>query len=114
MPMTNIPRATWRRPVIGASTSNNGAPPLVDRAALHRRAPDLEAVLDDRVTVAGVFVDVRHRVEDELHLAADDDVDDGRALLADLRHHAGRESGRPQRPGGALGGDELAPELDQA
>src|SRR5437773_11045382 len=98
-PATHMSRATWRRPPSGAPVRNNRrAPPLFDRphihlrrrlrrrleqrsssvercqagdAALDCRAPNLEAILDDR---AGIFtrilIDVRHRVEDEVDLAA--------------------------------------------
>src|SRR5881397_3030739 len=139
-PRTNIPRATWRRPVTGASTRNNGASPLVDGPDLHLLArvdrgleqrargvegrqawdapldcgtPDLEAVLDHGVAIAGVLVDVRHRVDHELHLASDDGVDHSRSLLADLGHHPRREAGRAQRAGSAVGGHQLAAELHQ-
>src|SRR4029077_19115497 len=107
---TNIPRATSRRPVMGTSSRNTVAP-LTDRPDLHllarvdrrfeqRRggvergeagdaaldggAPDLEPVLDHRVAVAGVLVDVRHRVDDELDLATDDHADHVGGLLPAL------------------------------
>src|SRR2546427_11440916 len=75
---------------------------------------DLEAVLEDRIAIAGVFVDVRHRVDDELHLTPDDDVQNGRALLADLGDDARREARRAQRPGGAIRRDQATPQLDEA
>src|SRR5690242_4651815 len=126
---TNIPRATSRRPVIGASSRNTVAP-LADRPDLHllarvdrrfeqRRggvergeagdaaldggAPDLEPVLDHRVAVARVLVDVRHRVDHELDLAPDDHVDHVGRLLADLAHDPRRETCGLQRSRRAFG-----------
>src|SRR5690348_7320729 len=136
---TSIPRATSRRPVIGASNRNTVAP-LADRpdlhllaridrrfeqrgcgvergkagnAPLHRGAPDLESVLDHRIAVARVLVDVRHRVDDELHLAADDDVDHVGRFLADLAHDPWRKAGCPQGSRGAFRRDQLAAKLNQ-
>src|SRR2546421_2251872 len=121
--MTKVPRATWRLPVTGASSAYRVGPrraPFVDGSHLEliglcnrgleqrrggvqrseaRDAPldggatDLESILEHRVPVSRVLVDVGHRVDDELNLAAHDDVEDGGALLSDLRHHARRESG---------------------
>src|SRR6266705_7222294 len=89
---THMSRATWRLPASGASSRNTG-PPFLYRAHLHlaghcrrglqqrrsrvqggeagdaaldRRPPDLESVLEDGpLGVAGLGVDVRHRVDDE-------------------------------------------------
>src|SRR5438270_2787035 len=136
-----MPRATSRRAVTAASSRNTRRlAPLAYRpylhllagvdggleegargvkrrqardAALDRGPADVEAVLEHRVSVSRVFVDVRHRVDHELHLTADDDVDDRRPLLADLRDDAGRESRGAKGTRGAVGGDELAPELDE-
>src|SRR5205809_3034058 len=140
-PRTNIPRAAWRLRAIGASSRNKAFPPLVDGPHLHlvrdrdrrleqrgrgvergqagnpaldRRPAYLEAVLEDRVAIAAVLIDVRHRVDDQLHLTADDHVDDGRSFLADLRHHTRREPGGPQRPRRPVGRDQPAAQLDQA
>src|SRR5229473_7592165 len=139
-PSTHMSRATWRRSTSGASVRNKrGASPLLDRpddhlrrhlrrrlqqcggrvercqagdAALDGCAPDLEAILDDRATViARILVDVRHGVEHEVDLAAGDDVEHCRALLADLRHHARREARALESLRGALGGHEPAAHL---
>src|SRR3981189_84829 len=124
MVTTNMPGAPWRRPVT-APSSRNTCPPLIDgpdfhnlrsrdggfeqrrggveggqagNAALHRRAPDLEAVLEHRpAPLARLGVDVRHRVDDEVDLTLRDDVEHGRSFLADLRHHPRREAGPPKR-----------------
>src|SRR5947209_7921560 len=138
-PITNMPRATSRRAVTAASSRNTRRlAPLAYRSHLHllarvdggleegaRRvercqardaaldggAADVEAVLEHGVSVSRVFVDVRHRVDHELHLTADDHVHDGRPLLTDLRDDPGRESRGAKGTRGAVRGDELAPEL---
>src|SRR5579859_7764330 len=142
--ITHMSRATWREPVMGASVSSKARrlPPLLDGAhleirrlrggrleerrrgvergeardpPLHGRAPDLEAVLDDRPAVfARIRVDVRHGVDDEVDLTAGDDVEHRRPFLPDLRDHARREACLAQRPRGAFGRDELAAHLHQA
>src|SRR5205823_12335303 len=62
-------------------------------APLDGRSPHLESVLEHRTTTfAGVRVDVRHRVDDEGDLSARDDVEHGRALVADLSDDTRREA----------------------
>src|SRR5579864_7248654 len=138
MVMTNMSRATWRRPMSRESTmcilgpftptrrlradlpSERGGmrPPFIDRphlelvvrddrgleqgrggvergqawdAAFDGGAADLEAVLEDRrAGLAGIGVDVGHRVDHQVDLAASDDVEHGWAFLADLRHDSRR------------------------
>src|SRR6202521_3648519 len=138
---THMPRATSRLAVISA-LSRNTLSPLHDRSHLHllgcrgrgfeqrgrgvKRgqagnaaldcgASDLEAVLENRPTGhPAVCVDVRHGVDDQVDLAACDDVEDRWALLADFGHHLWREAGALQRSRGAVRGDKPASHLDQA
>src|SRR6266851_3475816 len=137
---TNMPRATSRRAIRRESSRNTG-PPLLDGADLHlvrhrrrrfeqrRRcvergetrdapldscAPDLKTILEHRAAgIAGIGVDVRHRVDDEVDLAVRDRIEHRRTLLADLGHHPRRKSGRLQRPCSAFSSDERAAHLHE-
>src|ERR1700694_1720850 len=140
MAMTNMSRATCRLPVMAAS-SRNTFPPFADRAhldvargghsgleergggvergqardaALDRRAPDLETILENRAAGLARFrVDVRHRVDDEVDLTLRDSVDHGRSFLADLGYHARREAGLLQGPGSPFRRDQRPSHLDE-
>src|SRR5438270_13363294 len=123
IPITTMPRATWRLPVIGASSRNTVAP-LVDgshldlvgcgdrgleergrrvergetwNAARDGGTADLETIFEDWAAVARVVVDVGHSVDDQLHLTAHHHVDDVRTLAAAPRHETGGETCLAQR-----------------
>src|SRR5260370_16883044 len=103
-----MPRATWRLPVIGASSRNTVAP-FADRshldlagsrdgglekrgggvergeagdASLDRGAADLKPVFEDGTPVAGVRVDVGHRLDHQLHLPTPTHIPAFRPLFA--------------------------------